>query len=181
AHEADDRAGIRGRAACSRRGCSADEGMSSSGDRSARIAILDRGDREARRRSAPEDSRFLPLFRALADLGAQAETAVSTETFADEVRQQLMSVDGVLVWVNPLQDGRDRSVLDAILREAAAAGVFVSAHPDVIARLGTKEVLYTTRDIGWSSDTHLYRSAAQMREELPARLAGSARVLKQLR
>ena len=153
----------------------------SSGARPARIAILDRGDREARRRSAPQDSRFLPLFRALADLGAQAERAVYDEAFADEVRQQLMGVDGVLVWVNPLQDGRDRSVLDAILREAAAAGVFVSGHPDVIARLGTKEVLYTTRDIGWSSDTHLYRSAAQMREELPARLAGSARVLKQLR
>ncbi|MGZ5701828.1 MAG: Cj0069 family protein, partial [Burkholderiales bacterium] len=94
---------------------------------------------------------------------------------------QLMSVDSVLVWVNPLQDGRDRSVLDAILREVAAAGVFVSGHPDVIAKLGTKEVLYPTRDIGWGADTHLYRSAEQMREELPTRLAGGARVLKQLR
>ena len=146
-----------------------------------RVAILDRGDRDARRRSAPEESRFLPLFRALADLGAQAERAVYDEAFADEVRRQLMSVDSVLVWVNPLQDGRDRSVLDAILREAATAGVFVSGHPDVIAKLGTKEVLYTTRDIGWSSDTHLYRSAAQMREELPTRLAGGSRVVKQLR
>lgn len=146
-----------------------------------RVAILDRGYREARRRSAPEESRFLPLFRALADLGAHAERAVYDEAFADEVRRQLMSVDSVLVWVNPLQDGRDRSVLDAILREVAAAGVFVSGHPDVIAKLGTKEVLYTTRDIGWGCDTHLYRSAAQMREELLARLAGGARVLKQLR
>jgi len=92
-----------------------------------------------------------------------------------------MRVDGVLVWVNPLQDGRDRSVLDGILREVAATGVFVSGHPDVIAKLGTKEVLYTTRDIGWGSDTHLYRSVTQMRDELPARLAGGPRVLKQLR
>ena len=150
-------------------------------NRPPRVAILDRGDREARRRSAPEESRFLPLFRALADLGAQAERAVYDESFADEVREQLMNVDSVLVWVNPLQDGRDRSVLDAVLREVAAAGVFVSGHPDVIAKLGTKEVLYTTRDIGWGSDTHLYRSAAQMREELPARLTGGARVVKQLR
>ncbi len=152
-----------------------------SGDRPVRVAIVDRGDREARRRSAPEESRFLPLFQALADLGAHTERAVYDEAFADEVRRQLMRVDAVLVWVNPLQNGRDRSVLDAILREVAAAGVFVSAHPDVIAELGTKEVLYTTRDIGWSCDTHLYRSAAQLREELPARLAGGARVLKQLR
>ncbi|HEX3096551.1 MAG TPA: Cj0069 family protein [Usitatibacter sp.] len=151
------------------------------GSNGTRVAILDRGDREARRRSAPGESRFLPLFRALADLGAQAERAVYDEEFADEVRRQLLGVDGVLVWVNPLQDGRDRTVLDAILREAATAGVFVSGHPDVIAKLGTKEVLFTTRDIGWGCDTHLYRSAAQMRAELPARLAGGARVLKQLR
>ena len=64
--------------------------------RPVRIAILDRGDREARNRSAPEDSRFLPLFRALADLGAYAERAVYDEAFADEVRRQLMSVDSVL-------------------------------------------------------------------------------------
>jgi hypothetical protein len=152
-----------------------------SGDRPMRIAIVDRGDREARRRSAPEESRFLPLFRALADLRAQAERAVFDEAFADEVREQLMNVDGVLVWVNPLQDGRDRSVLDAILRETAAAGVFVSGHPDVIAKLATKEVLYTTRDLGWGCDTQLYRSVEEMREQLPARLARGARVLKQLR
>jgi hypothetical protein len=156
-------------------------GKTPSGDRPVRVAIVDRGDREARRRSAPEESRFLPLFRAVADLGAHAERAVYDEAFADEVHRQLMSVDAVLVWVNPLQEGRDRSILDAILREVAAAGVFVSAHPDVIAKLGTKEVLYTTRDIGWGCDTHLYRSAAQMTEELPVRLAGGARVVKQLR
>src|SRR4051812_28625617 len=109
------------------------------GNRPLRIAILDRGDREARRRSAPEESRFLPLFRALADLGAEAERAVYDEAFADEVRAQLSSVDAVLVWVNPLQDGQDRSALDAILREVAAAGVYVSAHPDVVAKLATKE------------------------------------------
>jgi hypothetical protein len=90
-------------------------------------------------------------------------------------------MDAVLVWVNPIQDGRDRSVLNAILRDTAAAGVFVSAHPDVIEKIGTKEVLYATRDMGWGCDTHVFRSVAQMREELPARLATGARVLKRLR
>ncbi len=93
-----------------------------------------------------------------------------------------MQVDAVLVWVNPIHDGHDRSVLDAMLREVAAAGIFVSAHPDVILKLGTKEVLYRTRDIGWGCDTHLYSSMDHMRQELPARLAnGKARVLKQYR
>src|SRR6185295_13809773 len=74
------------------------------------------------------------------------------------------------------------AMLDAMLREVAKTGVFVSAHPDVILKLGTKEVLCQTRDIGWGCDTHLYRSFEQLRAELPARLAaGAARVLKQYR
>ncbi|HKA41922.1 MAG TPA: Cj0069 family protein [Burkholderiales bacterium] len=149
--------------------------------RPCRIALLYPGDREARRRAAPEESRFLPLFKALAELGAHAEPAVYHDDFADDVRRQLAYVDGVLCWMNPIQDGHNRSMLNAMLREVAAAGVFVSADPDVIEKLGTKEVLYTTRDIGWGSDTALYRSAAQMRRELPARLAAGARVLKRLR
>lgn len=146
-----------------------------------RIALLYPGDRDARRRAAPEESRFLPVFQALAELGAQAEPAVYHDEFCDDVRRQLAHVDGVLVWMNPIQDGRDRSMLDAMLRDVAATGVFVSTHPDVILKLGTKEVLYTTRGIGWGTDTHLYRSIAQMRQELPERLAAGPRVLKQLR
>ena len=150
-------------------------------ERPLRIALLYPGDRDARRRAAPEESRFLPLFHALAELGAQAEPAVYHDGFCEEVREQLANLDGVLCWMNPIQDGRSRSVLNAMLRDIAATGVFVSAHPDVIDKLGTKEVLHTTRGIGWGSDTALYRSAAQLRRELPARLSAGPRVLKRLR
>lgn len=147
-----------------------------------RVAILYPGDREARLMASPAKSRFLKVFDALAALGVHAEPAVYHDDFCDEVRQQLLKVDGVLAWVNPIEDGHDRSVLDAMLREIAAAGVYVSAHPDVILKLGTKEVLYRTRDIGWGCDTHLYRSMDQLRRELPSRLArGEVRVLKQYR
>lgn len=147
-----------------------------------RVAILYPGDREARLTASPAKSRFLKVFDALAALGAHAEPAVYHDDFRDEVRQQLLKVDGVLVWANPIEGGRDRSVLDAMLREVAAAGIFVSAHPDVILKLGTKEVLYQTRDIGWGCDTHLYRTMDQLRRELPRGLAaGEARVLKQFR
>lgn len=152
------------------------------GNTPCRVAILYPGDREARLTASPAKSRFVKVFDAVAALGAHAEPAVYHDDFCDEVRQQLLKVDGVLVWVNPIEDGRDRSVLDAMLREVAASGVFVSAHPDVILELGTKEVLYRTRDMGWGCDTHLYRSMDQLRRELPPRLAaGEARVLKQYR
>jgi hypothetical protein len=147
-----------------------------------RVAILYVGDREARVNAAPEKSRFLKVFQALHELGVHAEPAVYHDDFRDEVRQQLLQVDGVLVWVNPVEGGRDRSQLDSLLREIAAAGVVVSTHPDIILKLGTKEVLYQTRDIGWGCDTYVYRGMDQLRQALPARLAaGGARVLKQYR
>jgi hypothetical protein len=147
-----------------------------------RIAILYPGDAETRRNATPENNRFFSLFQVLADVGVQAEPAVYHDDFCAEVRQQLMQVDGVLVWVNPIEGGRDRTSLDAMLREVAAAGVFVSAHPDVILKMGTKEVLYQTRDMGWGCDTDIYRTLAELRQALPARLAkGETRVLKQYR
>src|SRR5262245_59832038 len=48
-----------------------------------------------------------------------------------------MRVDGVLVWINPIVDGRDRMDLNKVLADVAASGVFVSAHPDVIAKMGS--------------------------------------------
>jgi Domain of unknown function (DUF6815) len=147
-----------------------------------RVAILSPGNREARRNTTAENSRFSDLFRAFAARRIHVEPAIYHDDFCEEVRERLMQVDGVLVWVNPIEGGRDRSALDSMLRDVATAGVFVSTHPDVILKLGTKEVLYRTRDIGWGCDTHLYCSMDQMVRELPLRLAaGKARVLKQNR
>jgi hypothetical protein len=148
--------------------------------RNPRIAILYPGDYTARKTATADNNRFTPLFHALADLGVEVEPAVYHPAFWQEVRDQLLQVDGVLVWLNPIQDGHDRTVLDAMLRDIAATGVFVSAHPDLIQKMGTKEVLYRTRHLCWGSDTHLYQNREQLQQELPARLAtGEARVLKQ--
>lgn len=151
-------------------------------DRLGKVALLYPGDRKARQIATPENNRLAPVFRALVRLGMQAEPAVYDDPLCEEVRLQLMQVDAALVWMNPIQDGRDRSILDAMLRQVAAAGIFVSAHPDVILKMGTKEVLYRTRQIGWGCHTLLYGSMDQLRRELPIRLAaGNARVLKQYR
>ena len=69
---------------------------------------------------------------------------VFEDTAVDDVRDELFALDGVLVWVNPIQDGANRSNVDALLTEAAAGGIWVSANPTVILQLGTKEVLSLT-------------------------------------
>ncbi|MBR0796976.1 Cj0069 family protein [Bradyrhizobium jicamae] len=146
------------------------------------VAILSRGDAAARREATPQNSRFVRVFEALAAAGIEARPAIYDETFADAVREQLLTADGVLVWVDPIHQGKTRAALDALLREVAARGPWVSAHPDVILKMGVKEVLYTTRHLGWGADTHRYASAAAFAAEFPPRLrAGGPRVLKQNR
>jgi hypothetical protein len=146
-----------------------------------RIAILSRGDEAERRSATPLTSRFKAVFAALADVGINAEPVIYEDDVVDAVRAQLATLDGVLVWVNPIHEGRNRANLDTLLREVAARGVWVSAHPDVILKMGTKEVLHRTRTMSWGCDTALYRMPEAMRAELPARLAAGPRVIKRNR
>ncbi len=98
----------------------------------------------------------------------------------DAVRKTLLTCDGVMAWVNPIQDGVNRARLDPLLSEVSAAGIWVTAHPDVILKLGTKEVLFQTRDLGWGSDTALYRTFEEFELRFAKRLAARGRlVLKQ--
>jgi len=148
-----------------------------------KLALLWRGDREARCNATPQSNRFKRVFEELATIGISAEPAVYADEMAGEVREQLLNVDGVLVWVDPISKGQeDRSTLDAMLRNVASRGIWVSADPDVILKMGVKEVLHRTKHLGWGSDTHLYRTAAAFREAFPARLQSAGpRVLKQNR
>ena len=151
-------------------------------DQPFRVALMWSGDYETRRTATAGSTRLAGMFEALAAIGIQAEPAVYADEMADEVRDQLVGLDGVLVWVDPIVNGRNRSVLDALLREVSARGVWVSTHPDVILKMGVKEVLYRTKHLGWGADTQLYRDARSLHEEFPRRLQVSGpRVLKQNR
>ncbi len=147
-----------------------------------RIGVLWREDRRAGSALPRADRGLRPLYDGLAALGAVLVPVPYSDDAVDEVREELLAVDGALVWVNPIQDGATRALLDPLLREVAAQGIWVSAHPDVILKLGTKEVLYRTRHLGWGSDTGLYQSAAEFAAAFPERLARLGRlVVKQAR
>ena len=127
-------------------------------------------------------ARLSGVFAAFAELGVSAEPVVYSDDRVEQTREQLLDLDGVLVWVNPIEQGLDRSRLDPLLRVVSAAGVFVSAHPDVIAKIATKEVLVTIRDLTWGSDARLYQSAEDLSAQLPGRLGAlGPLVLKQER
>jgi hypothetical protein len=146
-----------------------------------RVAILYPGDRGLRDRADPRESRFSSLFEAMAGAGIAAEPAVYHDDFVEEVRAQLLAAKAVLVWHNPVEDGRTRRVLDAILCDVAARGVFVSTHPDTILRLGTKDVLLAVRDLPFGSDAWRVDTLADISDSVLPRLSAGPRVLKQHR
>lgn len=149
---------------------------------SLRVAFVWRGERDVGGVPIGVSNRLSKAADALQALGVLVEAAPFDEAASDALRNQLLAVDGVLVWVDPLSDGRDRSVLDPLLRDVARAGVFVSTHPDVILKMGVKEVLFRTRDIDWSMDTDLYSTFEDFAARFPARVAANGpRVLKQNR
>jgi hypothetical protein len=94
-----------------------------------KVALLWRGDRQARHEATPDNNnRFSAVFAALAAQGVHAEPAVYADDMAAEVRAQLLRLDGVLVWVNPIADG-GTGPFSMRCCGRCGAGVWVSAHP----------------------------------------------------
>jgi hypothetical protein len=145
------------------------------------VALLWRGNIHAPHQPTSHGERLKPLIAALDEAGLSVAPLVHFDE-DPTIRESLLAMDGVLVWINPLQDGQDRSGVDALLREVASAGVWVSAHPDTILKMGTKDVLYRTQQLGWGSDTDLYDSHDAFALRFPVKLAiAGARVLKPMR
>jgi hypothetical protein len=152
--------------------------MSRSVDTAYRVAIVWRGETDAPDALQPETGRLKAIFAALNRRGLRPEPAPYDEGHSGAFARRLREMDAVLVWVNPIDVGRNRTALDEILREVASIGVYVSAHPDVIAKMGVKAVLYRTRTLGWGTDTRYYETPAAFAAEFPKLLALSPRVLK---
>ena len=147
-----------------------------------RVAVVWRGDAEARATADPAAVRLAPVFAGLAAAGFAAEPCVYDESVEVDVRDQLLACDAAIVFVNPLAAGARRGRLNALLDEVADTGVLVSARPAVIAAMGVKSVLYRTRHLGWGSDVRLYETPEVFARGFPRSLAEAGpRVLKQER
>jgi len=151
-------------------------------DATIKLAALFSRDLPKWQAASPAEHRLNRVFEEFATLGIESVLVPYADDVTAQVRAQLLACDGVLVWVDPLFNGRNRTALDAMLRDVAANGIWVSAHPDVILKMGAKEILYRTRHLGWGTDTRLYRTPATLREEFSRQLqVAGPRVLKQNR
>jgi hypothetical protein len=145
------------------------------------IGILLYGTSAQRRDAFSEDK-----YRLLAEKMVERQWLVKTLTYRDSwrdmLRDEARTCDAVLAWINPFEPQLDRAALDKFLRDLSDAGILVSAHPDTILRIGTKDVLVTTQSLSWSVEACAHRSLADFRERFPASVRRErTRVLKQYR
>ncbi len=112
-----------------------------------------------------------PRLRELIALDIVAEPVLFDESIGADLRTHTGGVDGVPIWVDPLHQDHDPPVVDALLRAIAARGP-ISAHSDTILKMGTNDVRYCSTHLGWGTDTHLYRTAAELCVEFPECWAG---------
>ena len=144
-----------------------------------RIALLWYGETQADNPIIGSRNRLEGLFHALLDRGCDVASVPYKHDRHDDAIEQLQDCAGVMVWMNPIEAGQDRSRLDAHLGALVAQGIFVSARPDIIQKMGTKAVLYHTRHLEWGTDACLYETFDHFAQDFPTRIAEKKiRVLK---
>jgi len=109
-------------------------------------------------RNALTEEKYKKLAVHFKEKGFDVDSVVYHDSLAGKLAQGLTRYKAILVWVNPVEQGHDRKILDALLNELAARGCFVSAHPDTILKMGTKEILYRAKETELGGDIKLYHS-----------------------
>ncbi len=111
---------------------------------------------EGAKKNAFTEEKYRLLAERFVESGVAVETAPYNDTRYDEYREGLKHLDALLVWVNPIEQGRDRTVLNRLLEDLATGGLFVSSLPETIRKIGTKKVLFDTRNTAFGSDVEMY-------------------------
>jgi len=131
-----------------------------------KIALLGRIDARPGKSTYTAD-RFHKLSNALKEKHIHATSIMYSNNTAKETEKELLNFDAVLVWINPVSptlDGNQESRggddgLDAMLRRVASKGVIVSGNPETIKKMGTKKVIFDTKEMSWGlEDTNYYRT-----------------------
>jgi hypothetical protein len=145
------------------------------------VALMIYGDIHSARNALTEE-KYKDLASAFSSQGFNIESVLYNDGGADKLATELLKFDAVLVWVNPVEQGNNRAKLDALLAEISTRGCFVSTHPEVILKMGTKDVLYKTKDMDWGGDTKMYTSYQDFLSRFYTSLKTSGkRVVKQYR
>jgi len=158
--------------------------IKSGGKQMKSIALILYGDSNSTRNAFTDDN-FKGLAESLSDSGFNVESVLYHYSKAKQLESELQRFTAAFSWVNPkerIERGTDNLNLDDILLSISKKGVYVSTHPEIILKIGTKKVLYSTRNMDWGGDTALYADYEDFEKRFINSLDNSSvRILKQYR
>jgi len=131
-------------------------------------------------RNALTEEKYRKLAAHFIEKGFDVDSVLYHDSISNKLSKELPRYNAILVWVNPVEQQGDRKILDVLLMKLAAQGCFVSAHPDTILKMGTKEILYKTRETEFGGDVKLYHSFDEFKERF-LKSQPEIRILKQYR
>ena len=133
-------------------------------------------------RNALTEERYARLSGHLIEKGFHVDSVCYHDSLSNVLSKELTKYNAILVWVNPIEQQNDRTMLDAMLKNLSEQGCLVSAHPDTILKIGTKEVLYKVKNEEFGMDVNLYHSFDDFKEKfLHSVDSNGIRILKQYR
>lgn len=129
-------------------------------------------------RNALTEEKYKKLAIHFTEKGFTIDSVLYHDSACDRLETELQKYAAILVWVNPIEQGNTRKLLDGLLTKLSK-NRFVSAHPDTILKMGTKEILYTLKDTELGGDINLYDSFEDFKQRFFDQRG--IRILKQYR
>jgi hypothetical protein len=142
------------------------------------IALMIHGEPGAAKNALTEE-KYKKLAGHFIEEGFAIDSVLYHDSVCSKLETQLQKYAAILVWVNPIEQGNSRKLLDQMLNRLAKF-CFVSAHPDTILRIGTKELLYKIKDTEFGGDIKLYDTFEDFKNRFFDQSPG-IRILKQYR
>jgi glutathione synthase/RimK-type ligase-like ATP-grasp enzyme len=144
------------------------------------IALMIYGEPGSEKNALTEE-KYKKLATNFIEKGFDVHSVCYHDSVADKLSKELLKFDAILVWVNPIEQQGDRKRLDALLKELSNKDVFVSAHPETILKIGTKEILYKVKDEEFGMETKLYDSLGDFKHNFLNSINAGTKILKQYR
>ncbi len=142
------------------------------------IALMIYGEPGSQRNAITEE-KYRKLANYFIEKGLNIHSVLYHDSVCKRLENELQKFAAVLVWVNPIEQGNSRKLLDELLMRLST-GRFVSAHPGTILKMGTKEVLFKLKDTEFGGDVKRYDSFEDFKERFPGQ-SQDTRILKQYR
>lgn len=130
---------------------------------------------------AKKEEKYRELALELEKNGYVVQTITWNGHNVDELYTSSKKAEVILIWVNPIHRNIEEGSFENYICDMSDRGKYISSHPEVIKKLGTKIILHTMSGTSWSRDVYKHENFDHL-NALKSRLDGQQiRVIKQSR